>query len=234
MGTILKFPPRIVHLGGRPEQEGQNQIIDRVLLNLRLPKAACKLMRYYASQGQGFRPSLKVINEATNVGEKNVSAIRQYLVNHGLIGYDGDTITIHWFRLRSLAAMEPKKMGQKKDWKVSPLAPDLLGDTKTQVHNYIGTRDSESRKLLAAYESTAQAILDGVSFPELGTGECKIDPNLLGPTKTQVHNYIGDGDFAAWYNPFNEPDPQWVYQVPLLDAYGQIVAYAHYNVHLPF
>jgi hypothetical protein len=202
-------------------------------------------MKYYASQAQGFRPSLKVINDATDVGEKNISTVRLLLVRYGLIGYDGDHVIIDWFRLRAFASMDPKHMGAKKAWNISPIGHNLLDETKTQVHNYIGTSDSESRRIQAIYEATAEAIANGVEFPELRS-DYIVDPipNCYEIVKTQVHNYIGDVDFSngpgvverssGWYNPFDEPDPEWVYQIPICDAYGQIVAFAHYDTRLPF
>ena len=220
-------------------------IVDQALSNLRVPSAGRKLMKYYASQAQGFRPSLKIINEATGVGEKHVSEIRQLLIRYGLIDYDGDNILIHWFRLRAFASMEPEKMGKKKDWNIAPIAPDVLDETKTRVHNYIGTMSSADKRLYAIYEATADAIADGVEFPELRSDYIvNTIPNCYEIVKSGVHNYIGDVDFSngpgvmesgsGWYNPFDEPDPPWVYQMPIYDAYGQIVAFAHYDTRLPF
>ena len=241
MGTILKFPPCVKHVGHRPPQELQSSVIDRALLNLRAPKAACKLMKFYAAQATGFRPSLKMINDAIRVGEKNVSTIRMILVKRGLIGYDGKTILIDWLRLSALASVDTKLMGQRKHWNIAPVSCNLLDEAKTQVHNYIGTGDQESKRLYAVYEATQQAIADGVKFPELEGTEAE---NLLGQPKTQVHNYIGTENLVfgpdgyqlgvGWYNPFDEPDPDWVYQLAAVDAYGEIIAYTHYNTQLPF
>ena len=241
MGTILKFPPCVRHVGHRPPQEMQSSVVDRALLNLRAPKAACKLMKFYAARSEGFRPSLKMIDEATGVGEKNISTIRMLLVNRGLIGYDGKVILIDWLRLNSLASMEPKLMGQRKHWNVTPVSCDLLGNTKTQVHTYIGVRDKESQYLYNLYEATQQAVADGVTFPELKGTEAE---NLLGQPKTQVHTYIGyetlvfgpDGfqNGVGWYSPFDEPDPPWVNQRVIIDAYGGIAGYMHYETLLPF
>ena len=191
MGTILKFPPCVKHVGHRPPQELQSSVIDRALLNLRAPKAACKLMKFYAAQATGFRPSLKMINDAIGVGEKNISTIRMILVKRGLIGYDGKTILIDWLRLSALASVDTKLMGQRKHWNIAPVSCNLLDEAKTQVHNYIGTEN----------------LIYGPDGYQLGVG---------------------------WYNPFDEPDPDWVYQLAVIDAYGEIIAYTHYNTQLPF
>ena len=235
MGVILKFPPVVKHVGQRPSQDKQSLIIDQALANLRVPKAASKLMKFYAAQATGFRPSLKMIDESTGVGIKNVSTIRALLVRYGLITYDGNSIIIDWLRLCAFASLDPDRMGKKKNWNIPPQCLNIPDDPKTQVHNYIGKRDSEEKRLYALYHATAQALMDGVKFPELeGKTLPEIDPECIYDSKTQVHNYIGNEISCGWYNPFNEPDPVWVYQVPCLDAYGEIVGYVRYNQLLPF
>lgn len=133
-------------------------IVRQALANLRMPKAARKLMEFYAACGTGFRPSLKVVDDATHINVKHVSTVRAYLVQWGFIAYDGDCITIDWNRLKAFAAMDPKLMGNKKDWRVAPLRP------KTRVHNYIvKPRDP----VIVAYEALDEAIKLGVVVPGL-------------------------------------------------------------------
>lgn len=219
MGTILKFPPCIKHVGRRPEQEAQSLVVDQALANLRVPRAACKLMRFYASRSSGFRPSLKMINDEIQVGEKNISTIRMWLVTHGLLGYDGNTVYVDWVRLRAFAAINTKLMGQKKRWNITPVDPNLLDEAKTQVHTYLGT---DERSLLRVYEATAEAIADGVKFPELRGTEVE---KLLGNPKNDVYTYLGTGELVygpcgwqelGWYNPFDEPIPAWAVDIPAL------------------
>lgn len=169
----------------------QGSVVDRALLNLRAPKAACKLMKFYAARSEGFRPSLKVIYEETGIDAHNVSRCRALLMRYGLIGYNGRTVIIDWVRLRALASMEPKLMGQKSNWQITPVDVNLLGQPKNDVHTYIGTENL-----------------------------------IFGPDGFQ--------DSVGWYSPFDEPDPQWVFQRAIVDAYGEIAAYAHYDTLLPF
>ena len=216
--------------------------MDRALLNLRAPKAACKLMKFYAARSDGFRPSLKMIHEETGIDEHNVSRCRALLIRYGLIGYNGKIVLIDWVRLCALASMNHKLMGQKGSWQIAPVGMNLLDAPKNDVHTYIGTGDQESKRLYAVYEATQQAIADGVRFPELEGSE--IAAKLLGQPKNDVHTYIGTANLiygpdgyqlgVGWYNPFDEPDPDWVYQQAVVDAYGEIVAYTHYNTQLPF
>lgn len=219
----------------------QSLVVDRALRNLRAPKAACKLMKFYAARSDGFRPSLAMIDDAIDIGKKHVSTVRQMLVRYGLIAYDGKCVLIDWVRLGAFASMDTRLMGQKKNWKISPVTPNLLDEAKTGVHTYIVTGDFEARRLYAVYEATQQAICDGVQFPELRSEDTD---NLLGCTKTGVHTYIGVGDLVygpqgfqesvGWYNPFDEPDPDWVNQCAIVDAYGEIMGYMHYETELPF
>ena len=202
-------------------------------------------MCYYAAQATGFRPSMSCIDEATGIGAKNISTYRKHLVDKGFIGYDGNIILIDWVRIRGFASMDRKLIGKPTNWTISPVDSNCYEIVKTQVHNYIGTMSSADKRLYAIYEATAEAIADGVEFPELRS-DYIVDPipNCYEIVKTQVHNYIGDVDFSngpgvvergsGWYNPFDEPDPEWVYQIPICDAYGQIVAFAHYDTRLPF
>lgn len=163
--TVFKQPPYVKHVGGRPDQEAQGLIIAQALANLRMPKAARKLMTFYASCGTGFRPSLKVIDDATYIGTKNVSTVRQYLVHWGFIAYDGDTILIDWHRLRAFAMMDPKLMGNKKDWRIKPVNPAVC--VKTQVHNYYMRPRREEDIIVAAYEAIGECIQAGVHFKEM-------------------------------------------------------------------
>lgn len=217
MGVILKFPPCVRHVGRRPEQEMQSLVVDQALANLRVPKAACKLMRFYAARSEGFRPSLKMINEATGLHEYNVSRTRALLCTYGLLGYDGSAILVDWVRLRAFACVDVKQMGQKRRWKLSPVNMGLLGDPKNDLHTYIGSSDQYLHDL---YVATQEAIDSGVVFPELRGAEVE---KLLGHAKNDLHTYIGDNNLVygpngwqqvGWYNPFDEPNPPWAKGMP--------------------
>ena len=207
----------------------------QALANLRVPKAASKLMKFYAAQGNAFRPSLSRIETETGLAANHISRIRQLLVRYGLISYDGDNIYVDWLRLKGFAFADPKQIGQKQHWQISPITVSKQEEPKNGVHNYIGKLNLAEQRIYAAYAATAQALVDGVKFPELEGKELPaIEPEILEDTKNGVHNYIGDENSCGWYNPFDEPDPWWVYQVPVLDAYGQVIAFAHYDTQLPF
>lgn len=235
IATILKFPPAIKHMGQRPSQDKQSLIVDQALANLRIPKAASKLMKFYTTHATGFRPSLKMIESATGIDAHNISRSRMLLMAYGLIDYDGNNIFIDWLRLCAFASLQPKMMGQKKHWNIGTMSRTQNDEENFDVHNYIGTRDSELMRLYHAYKATAEALMNGVKFPELEGKEIpEVNVRSFFDEKNDVHNYIRNEISCGWYNPFNEPDPLWVYQDALVDAYGEIVGYTHYNTVLPF
>lgn len=232
---MLKFPPRVIHVGQRPSQEEVPALVGRALLNLRVPKTAGKLMRFYASQASGFRPSLKMIEDETGVGAKYVSEARQVLSKYGLLGYDGNQIVIDWVRLCAFAAMDPKMMGKKKAWKLSPVDASTVGECKKPVHNYREREFSAGDKLwLKRYEATAQAVADDVKFPELKDVDSEFSSKCYRIVNSDLHNYRGTSFPAEWFDPFDQPDPPWVYQQPVVDGNGRTIGFAHYNRSLPF
>jgi len=176
---------------------------------------------------------MSCIDAATKIGIKNISTYRKHLVDKGFIGYDGYSILIDWIRIRAFAAIDRKKMGKMPSWNISPVASNCYESVKSQVHNYIGTSNSESVKLQAIYEATAEAIAHGVKFPELRSDYIGYEEAGMLDAKQAMYG-LSSSVSVGWFNPFDEPDPEWVYQIPLVDAYGEIVAYAHYNTQLPF
>jgi hypothetical protein len=165
-----------------------------------------------------------MINEETGIDSHNVSRVRALLITYGLIGYNGRTVLIDWVRLCAFAAINARLMGQKQRWNITPIHPELLDAIKNDVHTYIGTGDQYSKYLYRLYEATAEAVKDGVMFPELrGTDT----DELLGNIKNDVHTYIGidnlvfganGPELMGWYNPFDEPDPDWAADMLANDA----------------
>ena len=237
MGTILKFPPRILHVGGRPPDSEMSVILSQALSNLRVPRAASRLMIYYAAQSTGFRPSLSRITEKTGINQYNISRTRAQLVKRGLIAYTGDDVIIDWVRLSAFAACSKQLMGTPGYWLITPLSS--ASHEENDLHNNKGTRlYGADLQLAQIYEATAEALRDGVKFPELASAQENDLHNNMGvrvsDEENDLHNIYGNEILGGWYNPFNEPDPEWVNQPAIVDAYGEIVAYAHYNTQLPF
>jgi hypothetical protein len=162
--------------------------------------------------------------------------LRKHLIDKGLIGYTKNAVIIDWMRLKAFASMQKAAMGKPSSWLITPVdISNCYESVKTQVHNYKEREVSAAdRKWMQAYEATAEAVSSGIEFPELRRTEQDSLLKLLDHTKTQVHNYRVPEISAAWFNPFDLPDPYWVMQEAIVDAYGEIVAYAHYNTVLPF
>lgn len=70
-----------------------------------------KLLKYYASQAQDFRPALRTIQAATGINAIKISMLRAQLVEYGLINYDHEKkmLTILWKSIRALAMITPEE-----------------------------------------------------------------------------------------------------------------------------
>lgn len=223
-------------MGQRPSQEELPAILGRALLNLRVPVAARRLMFFYASQAAGFRPSLKTIEDGTQIHACNIARHRKQLIDRGFLSYDGKEIVIDWVRLRAFAAMDSCLAGKPKSWRISPVDPyKCYGIVNSDLHNYREREFSAGDKLLLKrYEATAQAVANGVKFPELRGTDCEeLTPKCYGIVKSDLHNYRGTGVSAEWYNPFDKPDPPWVWRL-VVDGNRRIMGFAHDNRSLPF
>ena len=66
-------------------------------------------MQCYADCKEGFRPSLTLIKQRTNIPENKVSTVRSRLVNDGFIDYDGKqgSIVIDWKRIWIYSRLDP-------------------------------------------------------------------------------------------------------------------------------
>lgn len=70
-----------------------------------------KLLKYYASQAQDFRPALCTVEKATGIKSTKVSKLRAQLVRYGLVYYNRKehTLMILWKSIRALAMITPKE-----------------------------------------------------------------------------------------------------------------------------
>lgn len=223
-------------MGQRPSQEELPAVLGRALLNLRVPVAARKLMLFYASQAAGFRPSLRTIEASTQINAYNVSRHRKQLIHRGFLSCDGNEIVIDWVRIRAFAAMDPRMMGKPKAWRIAPVGPHNYYEiVNSDLHNYkVREFTAGDRLWLKRYEATAQAVADGVKFPELKEVDSEVSPKCYRIVNSDLHNYRGTSFPAEWFDPFDKPDPPWVYQCPVTNGNGQIIGFAHYNRSLPF
>lgn len=235
--TVLKFPPHIQHISCRLPDGKWQELLEAAMKNMRLKSCAKRLMMFYADQANGFRPSLRLIEDKTGIGRLNVCHVRKQLETKGFISYDGNVITIDWYRIWQFSLLDQEQIGKQKDWQIA----QVTCFEKNRLHKHIGTlRSPKERQLFESYVATAEAIANGVTFPELkGTAYADIagiqfDIWSEVEDKNRLHKHIWDDESSKWYDPFKDEDPKWVYQVPVVDAYGEIVAYAHYSEQLPF
>ena len=105
-------PPQIHHCGQKPDN--WMQMIDDAAKNIHIRDQAVRLLKYYAQNGNGFRPALSLIKKKTGIAANKVSEIRKRLVKKGLIAYTGNKICIDWKHIRIYAGLDkPIRIPQK-------------------------------------------------------------------------------------------------------------------------
>ena len=110
---ISQKPARIFHRNPKyiPPGATMPKVAEDACAAMRLPKSAARLMVYYATCANGFRPALQTVQKATGIDRTNISGIRKLLVNVGLIRYTPGTtgtIRIDWKRIATMAALPPE------------------------------------------------------------------------------------------------------------------------------
>ena len=102
----IRQPPQIKHYPYRPR--GYKEMVKHVSHIVGLGERAGKLQAVYADSAEGFRPSLKLVEDRTGIKTNKVSEIRQEIIKHGLMTYVGnkDVLLIHWGRIESFATFD--------------------------------------------------------------------------------------------------------------------------------
>ena len=112
-------PPQIHHSGQKPDN--WMQMIDDAAKNIHIRNQAVRLLKYYAQNGNGFRPALSLIEITTGIAANKISEIRKRLVQKGLIAYTGDKIFIDWNHIRIYAGLDkPIRIPQKGNCYFAP------------------------------------------------------------------------------------------------------------------
>lgn len=110
---ISQKPARIFHQNQKyiPPGAAMPKMAADACAVMRLPKSAAKLMTYYATCADGFRPALQTVQDAAGIDRTNISGIRKLLSNVGLIRYTPGatgTIRIDYKRIATMAALPPE------------------------------------------------------------------------------------------------------------------------------
>lgn len=93
----------------------RSAIIDSACANLRLSGQAKRLLVFYADQADGFTPALEWIHQNTGLDRKDISKIRQQLVDNGFILYKpNQTIELDWDRIRLYASLDKEMLPTKR------------------------------------------------------------------------------------------------------------------------
>lgn len=98
-------PPAIYHDPERPVN--YHQMINDMALNIHLRQQATKLLHYYASLYNGFKPAKLTVSRNTGIPVDDVDRVRKQLIDHGLIYYlSKRCIILKWNRITIFAMLD--------------------------------------------------------------------------------------------------------------------------------
>lgn len=151
------IPPQIRHScvpNCTIDQRGE--IAQAAAKNIRLSDRAMRLLVYYATAGEGFRPALKTIEQATGIPCNKISEIRKELIDHNAIIYSlaAKVIWVHWMALKAFAMIEPMKKADAKN-----------------SNNYPRMQESRDREYIRAPNGTDDWLRGYVRFINSTTPE---------------------------------------------------------------
>lgn len=129
---------------------------------------------------------MKFIEDHTGIKENKVSEIRKQLVNHGLITYENNSITIDWKRIQTFAALQtplpkhgsnryaPANPSPCKDWTKIPIKK-TKEYRKYQYRNPLRQMEAWEREFFQTLEDMTETeyneIIHGMG---MGTSEPKV------------------------------------------------------------
>lgn len=98
-------PPAIYHDPERPVN--YHQMINDMASNIHLWQQATKLLHYYASLYDGFKPAKLTVNRNTGIPVDDVDRVRRQLVDHGIVCHlPKRCIILKWNRIAIFAMLD--------------------------------------------------------------------------------------------------------------------------------
>ncbi len=147
-------PPAIRHFGQRCSRKLLDELIHECATGVHLTSGAEKLLRYYASCGEGFRPAKKTVYAETGIHPSTLYRYKKELEDMAIIreGEYGRAICLDWDRIRLYSTLDPSMTSRgRKNVTVSP----EVRFTKPQKMGSIGEKyrpRAEGRELTPAQE----------------------------------------------------------------------------------
>lgn len=105
-------PQSIHHEPDRPS--GFEKIVEEASKQLCLSEREARLLALYSNQAEGFRPSLKFVEERTGIPAAKVSFFRRRLAGRGLIGWGGKGLIVNWGVLKEQAEKQRASTAQEQ------------------------------------------------------------------------------------------------------------------------
>lgn len=132
----LRSPPKIKHIGRRPSASEADEIINACAKAMHLHDPAKRLLAFYTSQAENFRPALKLIERNTGIAANKVSSYRKELCEKGIIAYTGDRIVVDHERVRLFSTLDPDLTRAKRASSIyiAPVNPDPTSDSEEETN----------------------------------------------------------------------------------------------------
>ena len=151
--------PRIHHMGKRPESGLIKDVVAEACNAIHATGRSERLLQLYGDCGEGFAPSLKLIEERTGIPANKISMIRQELVSLGMIAYDAEEhlIQVDWKRIALYSSLDPDLTSRNK--KHAFFTPAFSGG----VGKEIGSWDDRIRRKLTDAQRHFYKTVEGMT-----------------------------------------------------------------------
>ena len=145
----------------------------------------------YEDTQEGFRPSLKYVEDRTGIKSNKISEIRKELVDHGIIALTSEQIIIDWERVQIFASLE-KPLPKHGKHTYAPVKIDHADWSRVPLHKtreYSTLRYRNPLRKLAEWEEHFFDFLEQMTEEEYRELVCCMGVNE-DPPKEGYITYI--------------------------------------------
>lgn len=119
----MKAPQKIIHVKFNKGDDFAKLVL-KAAKAMHMGRGEASLLTYYAACSSGFTPSAKHVSEAIGMGITYVYPLRNALESKGILTITEDAIYVNWDRIRTFAALNPKKT--TKSMFIKPQTPRVV------------------------------------------------------------------------------------------------------------
>ena len=105
-------PPLILHQSTKCS-DVRDALALQCAIALHLSRAETRVLRYLASQSDGFRPALQHIADEAGVSRRSVVNARERLYGRRIVKLDRGKLIVDWDRVRIFASLDPRMTRRK-------------------------------------------------------------------------------------------------------------------------